>query len=36
MFRILFDVGKLRLDPAIPTELSRAITGSEKMEPLFR
>jgi hypothetical protein len=32
----LFDVAKLRLDPSVPTDLSRAITGSEKIEPLFR
>jgi uncharacterized protein (DUF1501 family) len=31
----LFDVGQLRLDPSVPTDLSRAIAGSERIEPLF-
>ena len=31
----LFDIGQLRLDPSVPTELSRVLTGSEKIEPLF-
>ncbi|HZZ73145.1 MAG TPA: DUF1501 domain-containing protein [Pirellulales bacterium] len=31
----VFDVGKLRIDPTVPADLARIITGSEKIEPLF-
>jgi hypothetical protein len=34
VMHVLFDVGKLRLDPAVPTELSRAITAGDIIGPL--
>ena len=31
----IFDVGRLRLDSSVPSDLLRVITGSEKIDPLF-
>ena len=31
----LFDVGQLRLDSAVPSELSKVITSSDVIAPLF-